>query len=97
MVSSYTIDLKILFKRFYCPICGEKLKVEMTSQRLMPEEENRYYKQLYPHGIPMRIDVAKMSQVFVCSKCNYRNTTRNQLSIRKKQKKLKKKILCEND
>ena len=45
MVSSYTIDLKILFKRFYCPICGEKLKVEMTSQRLMPEEENRYYKQ----------------------------------------------------
>lgn len=97
MVGSYTIDLKILFKRFFCPVCGEKLKVEMTSRRLMPNEQSRHYRQLYPHGIPMRLDVSEMSQIFVCPKCNYKNTTLNQLSIRKKQKKLKKKILDEND
>ncbi len=97
MIYSYEIDLRILFKRFYCPICGEKLKVVRDVSKLTEEQKKRYYKELYPSGIPIRADVGKVKLMFNCTKCDYYNTTENQLIIRKKQKKLKTKILSEDD
>lgn len=47
--------------------------------------------------MPIKLDVCKVEQMFNCPNCNYYNTTRNQLSIRKKQKLLKKTILNESD
>ena len=93
MINSYIIDLRILFKKFYCPICGNKLNVANISTELSEEQKKDYYKKLYPHGIPLYKDVAQVKQVFICSSCDYYNTTDNQLQIRKKQKQLKKKII----
>lgn len=99
MVYSYVFDLKILFKKFYCPICGEKLKVVKEVTMLDQEQKELYYKKRSGHGMrmPIKLDVCKVEQMFNCPNCNYYNTTRNQLSIRKKQKLLKKTILNESD
>ena len=93
MVNSYEIDLRILFKKFYCPICGEKLKLIKDFNRLTEEQKKIYYKELYPHGVPIELDVNKVKQIFKCTKCNYYNTTDNQLIIHKKQKLLRNKII----
>lgn len=97
MVNSYVIDLRILFKKFYCPICGQRLKVIKEVNKLTEEQKKIYYKELYPYGIPINLDVGQVKQMFKCSKCNYYNTTDNQLLIRKKQKLLKKKIIKGNN
>ena len=97
MLHSYEIDLRILFKKFYCPICGERLKVIKTIDQLTEQQKKIYYKELYPHGVPIKLDVGKVKQLFKCDNCDYSNTTDNQLNIHKKQKLLKKKVLDVND
>ena len=97
MIKSYEFDLRILFKRFYCPICGEKLNVVKTVNKLAEDQKRIYYKELYPYGIPINKDVGRVRQMFNCSNCGYSNSTDNQLVIHKKQKKLKKIILDEHD
>ncbi|MBO5285425.1 MAG: hypothetical protein J6B16_00855, partial [Clostridia bacterium] len=97
MIYSYSIDLRILFKKFYCPICGQKLKVVKKANKLSSEQKNLYYKQLFPMAVPIDLDVAKVEQIFKCHKCNYYNTTDNQLIIRKKQRKLRRRILSKNE
>ena len=93
----YVLSIRVLFKRFYCPICGEKLKVIKEVKKLTEKQKKTYYKELYPFGIPINIDIGKVRQMFSCPKCNYYNTTDNQLLIHKKQKRLKRKIISEND
>lgn len=97
MIHSYEIDLRILFRKFYCPVCGERLFVVREITKLTESQQAAYYKELYPHGIPIKLDVGNSKQIFVCSKCNYCNTTENHLQIHKKQKQMKKKIITEND
>ncbi len=97
MIYSCEIDLRILFKKFYCPICGQKLKIIKEVNKLTDEQKKIYYKQLYPCGVPIDLEAGKVKQIFKCYNCNYYNLTDNQLIIRKKQKLLKKKILDEND
>ena len=94
MLYSYELDLRILFKKFYCPKCGERLNARMDKTKMTDEQKERYYKELYPHGIPMNIDVGEAKQVMTCPGCDYLNTTDGQLAIRKIQKKLKKIIPC---
>ena len=97
MVYSYEIDLRLLFKKFYCPVCGAKLKKVKAVNMLTEEQKRIYYKELYPFGAPMKLDVGRVRQMFICSKCNYYNTTDNQLIIHKKQKKIGKKIITSDD
>lgn len=94
---SYEIDLRVLFKKFYCPRCGEKLVLKKVSTKLTEEQKKQYYKNTFFRTtvVPMNIDVSKVKQMFFCPKCSYYNTTSNQLIIRKEQKRLKKKILGE--
>jgi transcription elongation factor Elf1 len=89
MIHSIAIDFRILFRKFYCPICGQKLKVVMEVNKLTDKQKERYYQELYPYGVPINIDVGKTKQMFKCNYCNYYNTTDNQLLINKKQKHLK--------
>ena len=97
MINSYEIDLRILFKKFYCPICGQRLKVVKEFNKLTEEQKKIYYKELYPYGVPINLEVIKVKQIFKCYNCGYYNSTYNQLVIHKKQKLLKKKILDAND
>ena len=97
MINSYEIDLRILFKKFYCPICGQRLKIIKEVNKLTDEQRKIYYKKLYPHGVPIDLEVSKVKQLFKCNNCNYCNSTDNQLLIHKKQKLLKKKILNEDE
>ncbi len=97
MINSYEIDLRILFKKFYCPICGQRLKVVKEFNKLTEEQKKIYYKELYPYGVPINLEVNKVKQIFKCYNCGYYNSTYNQLVIHKKQKLLKKKILDAND
>ena len=46
MINSYEIDLRILFKKFYCPICGQKLKTIKEVNKLTDEQKKIYYKEL---------------------------------------------------
>lgn len=97
MINSYEIDLRILFKKFYCPICGQRLKVVKEFNKLTEEQKKIYYKELYPYGVPINLEFNKVKQIFKCYNCGYYNSTDNQLVIQKKQKLLKKKILDAND
>jgi len=97
MIYSCEIDLRILFKNFYCPICGKKLEIIKEVNKLTDEQKKIYYKQLYPSGVPINLEVGKVKQMFMCYNCNYYNSTDNQLLIRKKQKLLKKKVLDDTD
>ena len=97
MIYSFEIDLRVLFRRFYCPVCGQKLKLKKEVNKLNELQKKIYYKELYPYGIPIDREDGKIKLIFTCSNCNYYNTTNNQLMIRKKQKKLQKKILDENE
>ena len=97
MINSYEIDLRILFKKFYCPICGQKLKIVKEVNKLTDEQKKIYYKELYPYGVPINLEVGKVKQMFKCHNCNYYNSTDNQLLIHKKQKLLKKKVLNEKE
>ena len=51
MVYSYVFDLKILFKKFYCPICGEKLKVVKEVTMLDQEQKELYYKKVIKEAL----------------------------------------------
>lgn len=97
MINSYEIDLRILFKKFYCPICEQKLKIIKEVNKLNNEQKKIYYKELYPCGCPINLEVGKVKQMFKCQNCNYYNSIDNQLLIHKKQKLVKKKILKENE
>ncbi len=97
MIKSYEFDLRTLFKKFYCPICGQRLEKAKEVSKLSEQQKKLYYKKLYPYGVPIELEVGKVKQLFKCHKCNYYNTTDNQLIIHKKQKQLKKKILSENE
>ena len=98
MVKSYELDLRILFKKFYCPVCGERLKVVNEVRKLTEVEKKEYYnRRRFRYAIPIYLDVGKVKQRFSCSKCGYYTTTTNQLLVHKKQKRLKKKILDKND
>ena len=90
-------DLRILFKKFYCPECGERLKVVKKRTLLTETEKKDFYKRMFPHGIPFYLDVVRQTQMFRCPRCNYYNTTDNQLLIYKKQKQLNMKIVTVTD
>ena len=99
MIKSYELDLRILLKKYYCPICGERLKIVNDVKKMTEEEKKMYYNQshMFRYGIPINLDVGKVKQMFNCSKCGYYTTTDNQILVHKKQKILKKKILDKND
>ena len=86
VVHSYEIDLRVLFKKFYCPVCGERLKVIKDIQKLTEQQKKIYYKKLYPHGVPINFDVGKVRLMLRCCKCNCCYTADNQQLIHKKQK-----------
>lgn len=46
MINSYEIDLRILFKKFYYPICGRKLKIIKEVNKLT-DEQKRYITENY--------------------------------------------------
>ena len=43
MIYSCEIDLRILFKKFYCPICGQKLKIIKEVNKITYEQKKIYY------------------------------------------------------
>ena len=96
-ISSITLDLRIVFKKFYCPVCGARLKLIKKDKFLLDDEKKRYYKKHFPWGVPINMDISKVYQMFICSECGYYSTTDNQLIIHKKQRLLKKKIICNSD
>ena len=97
MIYSIEIDLRILFKKFYCPFCGHRLKIVKKIEKLSLSQKRLYYAQRVQIKFPILIDVGKVKQLFKCPNCGYVNTTDNQLLIRKKQKDLKKIILLDLD
>ena len=61
----------IIVKKFYCPFCGQKLKILKEANRLTDEQKKIYYKELYPYGVPINLEVYKNKQMFKCHNCNY--------------------------
>ena len=74
----------------------DNLFFDVTTLGTFTEDQKKiYYKELYPHGVPIELDVGKEKLMFKCSKCDYYNNTDNQLIVHKKQKLLRRKIIDE--
>ena len=96
-VQSYEIDLRVLFKTFYCSVCGNKLKKIKIKKTLNEEQRKEYYRELFPLGKPIELQVEKVKLAFMCVKCQKLETTDKQLKVAKIQKKLKKKVLTQDE
>lgn len=93
MSVSFEIDLRTLFKSFYCKNCGTKLIKEKQNREASKMENDNFNKELFPTGIPQKSKLKIISWFFVCPLCKRVTTTDEQLIIRKRQKSLKTKIL----
>jgi ribosomal protein S26 len=96
-VQSYEIDIRILFKTFYCSTCGNKLRKIKIKKTLNEEQKKKYYRELFLWGKPIELQVEKVKLAFMCVKCQKLETTDKQLKVAKIQKKLKKKVLTQDE
>ena len=90
------IPLGMLFKKMFCCNCGGKLQKKKISKIYFKGDEE--FKRIkYGHTVILdkkqRID----NIVYYCPNCNSEITYDEQCVIAKRQKKLKKKILDENE
>ena len=93
MSISIEMDLRTAFKTFYCKNCGTKLVKKRQTRIADKDETDNFNKEMFPTGIPMKSKLKVISWFFVCPSCNNATTTKEQLEIRKQQKRLKSKIL----
>lgn len=90
------IPVGMIFKKMYCHKCGNRLKIKKVSNIYKKGDPNYTNKILGHATIGMdRIEVGHY--IYQCTNCNFEITYDEQCIISKKQKRLKKKILDEND
>ena len=98
--SENTYNIRTLFQKNKCPICGRKLKRFQKKFPFTDEEKARRWKKY--HYVLSKISEPKINgyysyTYYKCLNCAYENTAENQLLIRKIQIKRGMDILSHDD
>lgn len=94
-----TIPVGMVFRKMYCYQCGIRLKKEKISN-VYKKGETGYTRHLPGRfgGIPLGMsELEKVGYCYQCPSCKFTFTYDEQCIIAKKQKKLKKIILAEEE
>ena len=92
-----TIPIGMIFRKMFCHKCGTQLKKEKIS-KIYKKGESGFHKLNMLSGTTFGISQLKETNyIYKCPKCGAKITYDNQCIIAKKQKRLKKKILNEDD
>ena len=92
-----TIDIGMLFKKMYCQHCGTKLEIKKLTKivyRGDKEFSSRMAGGMYNIGMT---SYQHATYIYKCPNCHSEITYHAQCVVAEKQKKLKKKIISEND
>ena len=95
----FTMPVGMVFKKMYCHQCGTRLKKEKICN-LYKKGEPGYTTQLPGRfgGIPLGMsELEEISYIYQCANCRLAITYDEQCIIAKKQKKLKKRIITEEE
>lgn len=90
------ISVGMLFKKMYCFKCGGKLKKQKVSN-ISKKGEDGYSGRILGHATIGMDKVEKVGYIYKCSKCGLEISYDEQLRISKIQKRLKKKILADEE
>ena len=91
------IPVRMMFRRAYCHKCGAKLKKEAVTN-ISQKGDLNYSNQIIPFQTTLGMSqIKKTSYIYRCLKCNSTITYDNQCIIVRKQKKLKKVILMDDE
>lgn len=92
-----SIDVGMIFKKMYCGKCGTRLRVEKNTE-IIEKGDDRF-----SNRMPGKVWAIGMSSyryvtyIYCCPNCGAETTYDEQCIVSKKQKRLKKIILDEND
>lgn len=92
---SWSIPAGMVFKKYYCSKCGEKLVKEKT-HRVVTKEDKDYY-QYHDYNMYPRNPVDVYSYRFRCNHCNKSISYSEQCILEKIQKKYKTKVLIDEE
>ena len=90
------------FKKFYCAKCGARLQKILSSRAMTEEELWQMRKEdtgclWWAHPPAKNTRGIIQDEFFTCPECRNNTSVEKQLGIRKKQKKLKRNILTEEE
>ena len=92
-----TLDVGMLFRKMYCHKCGAKLKIKKNTVIVSKGDEG-YSNRIPGHFIALGMSsYYDVSYIYCCPTCGLDITYDKQCIVAKKQKRLKKKILNENE
>ncbi|MBQ8719663.1 MAG: hypothetical protein IJY65_01365 [Clostridia bacterium] len=92
---SHSIPIGMIFKKYYCSCCGNRLNKEQT-HRVVSKDDIDYY-QYHEIGNYPRYDYDVYSYQFKCPNCDQRISYKEQCIINRIQKKLGKKIITSSE
>ena len=91
---SYSIPYGMIFKKYYCQCCGNKLKKNKT-HRVVNKEDKDYY-QYQSYNMFPRIEHDVYDYEFVCPTCKKSISFKEQCVVERIQKKYKVKVLTDS-
>lgn len=91
-----TIDVGMIFKKMYCKNCGNILRRKKISN-IYKKGDSNYSNDVLGHATIGMDRIEKVHYIYHCSNCGLEITYDEQCIVEKKQKRLKKKILNENE
>ena len=94
--SETKIPVGMIFKRMFCHKCGVRLKKEKITETHKKGEQD-YSNKVLGHSTLGMSEISKSYYIYKCPHCESRTSYDYQCVIAKKQKRLQKKILNEND
>ena len=96
----YSIDIKMIFGKKICPVCGDKMKIQIIKKDLTSEEKKILEYRADVSGEPVklngRINGYNAEMCLVCNKCGLKLESIEYTKVRAEQKKSKKLILSKN-
>lgn len=90
------IPAGMVFRKMFCHKCGAQLKKEKITE-IYKKGDQEYSNRILGHTTLGMSEISKSYYIYKCTKCGAKINYDNQCVIAKKQKRLKKKILNEND
>ena len=91
-----TIDVGMVFKKMYCCECGTRLKKKKVTNIYVKGQPGytRHFASFTAIGMS---ELSMTTYIYRCPNCGLEINYSNQCLVAKKQKKLKKKVLDENE
>ena len=91
------IALGMIFKKMYCQYCGTKLRIKKNTRIVNKGDKGFSTRMPGPRNALGMSSYRLVTYTYMCPKCNSEITYNDQCIVAKKQKRLNKKSISEND